>query len=296
MTIMFRGGSPATLALPLYEQVALAAATIQARISPLRPTVGLVLGSGLGAFADRLEDQVAIEYGDIPHFPVSSIPGHAGRLVVGRLGPLTVAAMQGRVHFYEGHDLKRVTFPVRTLIQLGCKTLIVTNAAGGVNPELSPGNLVVISDHINLFPEGPLRGENDERLGPRFPDMTRAYAPELRALALAAGARAGVPLREGVYAGLPGPSYETPAEIRMLRVLGADLCGMSTVPEVIVANHQGARVLGLSCVTNMAAGITGAALSHEEMTETATRVRAAFSALLEAILRDLADAGREKRA
>lgn len=277
-----------TLTLPLYDQLQLAVAVIRQRIGDRAPTVGLVLGSGLGGFADRLEDAVAIEYGDIPHFPVSGVPGHAGRLVVGRRGGVTCAAMQGRVHFYEGHDLKRVTFPIRALVLLGCRTVIVTNAAGGVNPDYAPGDLVLIQDHLNLFPEGPLRGENDDRLGTRFPDMTRAYSPELRARAHAAAGRLGLTLREGVYAGLPGPSYETPAEIRMLRTLGADLCGMSTVPEVIVANHQGARVLGISCVTNMAAGITGQPLTHDEVTETATRVRATFTSLLDAILEGLA--------
>jgi purine-nucleoside phosphorylase len=271
-----------------YDALVGAADTIRSRIGSRAPTVGLVLGSGLGGFADRLEDAVAIPYGEIPGFPVSGVAGHAGRLVVGRAGGVTCAAMQGRVHFYEGHDLKTVTFPIRTLILLGCKRLIVTNAAGGVNTTFGPGDLVAISDHLNLFPEGPLRGENDDRLGPRFPDMTRAYSPELRVLAHRAAAELGVTLREGVYAGLPGPSYETPAEIRMLRALGADLCGMSTVPEVIVANHQGAQVLGISCVTNMAAGITGAALSHEEVTETATRVKSTFTAVLERVLAELA--------
>jgi purine-nucleoside phosphorylase len=271
-----------------YDALVRARDTIRARIGARAPTVGLVLGSGLGGFADRLEDAVAVPYGEIPGFPVSGVPGHAGRLVVGRAGGVTCAAMQGRVHFYEGHDLKTVTFPIRTMILLGCTRLIVTNASGGVNTTFSAGDLVAISDHLNLLPEGPLRGENDDRLGPRFPDMTRAYSPELRRIAHRAAVELGIPLREGVYAALPGPSYETPAEIRMLRALGADLCGMSTVPEVIVANHQGAQVLGISCVTNMAAGITGAALSHEEVTETATRVKSTFTALLERVLAELA--------
>ncbi len=281
-----RGAS--TLTLPLFEQVNVAAAAIRAQIGERQPTVGLVLGSGLGGFAGELQNAVAIDYGDLPHFPVSSVEGHAGRLVVGELHGVQIAAMQGRVHFYEGHDLVKVTFPIRSLIHLGCKTLVITNAAGGVNADYAPGVLVLIADHLNFFPEGPLRGGHDDRLGPRFPDMTRAYAPELRDLARRAGASLGLMLREGVYAGLPGPSYETPAEIRMLRTLGADLCGMSTVPEVVVANHQGARVLGISCVTNMAAGITGAALSHAEVTETATRVRQTFVSLLGAILKELA--------
>jgi purine-nucleoside phosphorylase len=273
-----------TLTLPLYEQLQVSVAAIRATIGSRRPTVGLVLGSGLGGFADQLRAPMAIDYGDVPHFPVSSIEGHAGRLVIGDMGGVTVCAMQGRVHFYEGHDLVKVTYPIRTLILLGVKTLIVTNAAGGVNPDLSPGDLALITDHISLFPEGPLRGANDRRLGPRFPDMTQAYTPELRSLAVRVAAELGIALRAGVYAGLPGPSYETPAEIRMLRVIGADLCGMSTVPEVIVANHMGARVLGISCVTNMAAGITGKKLSHDEVTETAERVKGTFARLLAGIL------------
>lgn len=277
-----------TLKIPYYDRVQLAATIVRGRLGDRQPTVGLVLGSGLGGYAERLDDAVALDYADIPNFPVSTVPGHAGRLVVGATRGVVCAAMQGRVHFYEGHDLKIVTFPVRTLVALGCRTLIITNAAGGVNPELRPGDLVLLRDHLNLLPESPLRGENDERLGPRFPDMTNAYAPGLRALAARAGKKLGLELREGVYACLPGPSYETPAEIRMLRVLGADLCGMSTVPEAIVANHNGARVLGLSCVTNMAAGITGAPLTHDEVTETAARVRDTFTRLLDEILAELA--------
>jgi purine-nucleoside phosphorylase len=276
-----------TKTLGVYDKAVIAGRVIKSRIGERAPAIGLVLGSGLGSFADRLGDAARIDYSEIPHFPTSTVPGHAGRLVVGKLGQKTCAAMQGRVHFYEGHDLKRVTFPIRTLVLLGCRTIIVTNAAGGVNPDLLPGTLVVISDHLNMFPEGPLRGDNDERLGPRFPDMTRAYDAELRALALRVGKQRGLALREGVYAGLPGPSYETPAEVRMLRVLGADTCGMSTVPEVIVAAHMGARVLGISCVTNHAAGITGEPLSHDEVTQTATRVRDQFCSLLEGVIGEL---------
>jgi purine-nucleoside phosphorylase len=268
----------------LYDQVQSSVETIRARLGERRPTVGLVLGSGLGAYADGLEDAVALDYGDLPHFPVSTVPGHAGRLVVGRRAGVTCAAMQGRVHFYEGNDLKQVTFPIRALIGLGCRVLVITNAAGGVNPRLAPGQLVLIRDHLNLLPEGPLRGENDARLGPRFPDMTRAYAPELRALVREVAAERGVHLEEGVYVAMPGPTYETPAEVRMLRHLGADLVGMSTVPEAIAAVHMGARVLGLSCVTNLAAGILPQRLSHDEVTETAARVRAEFERLLAGIL------------
>jgi purine-nucleoside phosphorylase len=197
------------------------------------------------------------------------------------------AAMQGRVHYYEGHDLAKVTLPIRVLVALGCTTLVVTNAAGGVNTSYAPGELVMIADHLNLLPASPLRGANDERLGPRFPDMTQAYDPALRALARRVGQRLGLDLKEGVYACGQGPAYETPAEVRMARALGADLVGMSTVPEVIVARHQGARVLGVSCVTNMAAGISGQPLSHDEVTETAARVRERFIALLDGILHDL---------
>ena len=271
----------------LFDQLAEATAAVEAALGGRRPTVGLVLGSGLGGYADGLADAVALPYGQLPHFPTSGVVGHAGRLVVGSRAGLTCAAMQGRVHFYEGFDLRRVTFPIRVLVRLGCRTLIVTNAAGGVNPNNPAGTLVVIRDHLNLFPEGPLRGENDERLGPRFPDMTYAYDPALRALAARAATAIGLELPEGVYAGLPGPSYETPAEIRMLGLLGADLCGMSTVPEVIVANHMGARVLGLSCVTNLGAGLTTARLSHDEVTETAARVRSRFTALSDAVLAEL---------
>jgi len=275
-----------TLSLPLYELLQVSVLAVRDRDKRI-PTVGLVLGSGLGAFADRLQKPVAIEYRDIPHFPVSSVEGHAGRLVVGELHGKVIAAMQGRVHHYEGHDLVKVTYPTRALVLLGCKTLILTNAAGGVNPKYMPGELVVIGDHLNLFGASPLRGDNDERLGPRFPDMTYAYAPELRDLARRAGIAIGVTLREGVYAGMTGPQYETPSEVRMLRILGADLTGMSTVPETIVANHMGARVLGISCVTNMAAGITGAKLSHEEVTKTAARARVTFERLLDEILKGL---------
>ena len=278
------GEASSTISLPMYDQLQLAVATIRSGIHPRQPAIGLVLGSGLGAFADTLEDAVTLEYSDIAHFPVSGVVGHAGRLVVGTLHGVTCAAMQGRVHYYEGHDLRRVTFPIRTLVMLGCKTLIITNAAGGVNPTFKPGDLVVLSDHINLFPDSPLRGENDERLGPRFPDMTQAYDTQLRVHAHIAAGEIGTTVREGVYAGSAGPAYETPAEIRYLQAIGADLAGMSTVPEVIVANHMGARVLGISCVTNMAAGITGERLTHAEVTETAARVRDTFAALLSRII------------
>ena len=256
------------------------------------PRVGVILGSGLGAWADRLSGAVTIPYARLPGFPVSRVVGHAGNLVYGRAGHdpavassgVEVLAMQGRVHFYEGHDLATVVLPVRALIAAGCSTLVITNASGGVNTSLRPGELVLLADHINLMGGTPLRGPNDERVGPRFPDMTDAYDLELRQLAALAGADIGLVLRECVYAGSPGPQYETPAEVRMLRALGADLAGMSTVPEVIAARHMGARVLGISCVTNLAAGVTGEKLSHEEVTATAARVRETFVRLLDRIL------------
>jgi purine-nucleoside phosphorylase len=220
------------------------------------------------------------------------VVGHAGQIVFGRRGGVEVLALQGRIHYYEGHDLQRVVFPARVLIAAGCKTLIITNAAGGIDASLRPGELVILRDHLNLMGGSPLRGANDERLGARFPDMTTAYDPELRALAAAAGNDVGLTLREGVYAGLPGPQYETPAEVRMLRVLGADLAGMSTVPEVIAAVHMGARVLGLSCCTNLAAGISPHKLSHAEVTETAARVRDQFIALIDRVLVRLGGSAR----
>ena len=269
--------------MPLYDRVQAAAQAIRARTDVV-PQVGLILGSGLGGFADRLESPLAIEYGDIPHFPQSHVVGHHGRLVIGTRAGATCVAMQGRVHLYEGHSAQTVAFPARVLVALGAKVLIITNAAGGLNPHWMPGTLMLIRDHIDLLRDHPLRGPNDERLGPRFPDMTTAYAPELRALVKEVAAREDIDLTEGVYVAMPGPCYETPAEVKMLQTLGADATGMSTVPEVVVARHMGARVIGVSCITNQAAGITGAALSHDEVTETATRVRSTFEGLLDAIL------------
>ena len=269
--------------MPLYDRVQAAAQAIRARTDVV-PQVGLILGSGLGGFADRLERPLAIEYGDIPHFPQSHVVGHHGRLVIGTRAGATCVAMQGRVHMYEGHSAQTVAFPARVLVALGAKILIITNAAGGLNPRWMPGTLMLIRDHIDLLRDHPLRGPNDERLGPRFPDMTTAYAPALRALVKEVAARENIELAEGVYVAMPGPCYETPAEVKMLQTLGADATGMSTVPEVVVARHMGARVIGVSCITNQAAGITGAALSHDEVTETATRVRSTFEGLLDAIL------------
>jgi len=248
------------------------------------PGIAVVLGSGLGAFADELQDSVAINYGDIPNFPRSTAVGHAGRLVVGRLGNLTVAAMQGRVHGYEGYSSREAAFPVRVLSRMGIKSLVLTNAAGGINPAYSQGALVVLSDHINLQGSNPLNGPNDDRLGPRFPDMSEAYCRSYRRVAQEAASKLGIELAEGVYAALQGPSYETPAEIRYLRTIGADLVGMSTVPEVIVARHMGIHVLAISCVTNMAAGMCAGEIHHEDVLETGERVRATLLSLLAEIL------------
>ena len=272
----------------LYDRIQAAARAVRTRC-PLVPQVGLILGSGLGGFADGLAGATAIDYGDIPHFPSSHVAGHKGRLVLGERAGVRCVAMQGRVHLYEGHSAQTVAFPARVLIALGARILLVTNAAGGINPAWPAGTLMLIRDHIDLLRDHALRGPNDERLGPRFPDMTTAYAPELRDLVERVAAAAGIELAEGVYAAMPGPTYETPAEIRMLQVLGADAVGMSTVPEVCAARHMGARVIGLSCITNQAAGITGEALSHDEVTATAARVRRTFEALLDAILGALAE-------
>lgn len=252
------------------------------------PKVGIILGSGLGAFADALGNAIAIPYSDLPHFPLSGVPGHAGRLVLGTLGGESIVAMQGRVHFYEGYTAQEVAFPARVLCALGIKALVVTNAAGGINTGFQVGDLMAITDHLNLAGYNPLIGPNEPKLGPRFPDMSHAYDPKLRELLRQSAQATGVPLREGVYACLSGPSYETPAEIRMLRTLGADAVGMSTVPEVIAAVHMGVKVAGISCITNLAAGISKHALSHQEVGETAARVRGVFQKLLERFLPEVA--------
>ncbi len=271
----------------LREDLDAAVAVIRARIGNRAPRLGLILGSGLGDYATTLTDSVAIDYADIPGFPRSAVHGHAGRLVIGNRGDVPCVAMQGRAHVYEGHAAAAAAFPARVLVALGASVLIITNAAGGLRADWTPGTLMLISDHLDFLRDHPLRGPNDDRVGPRFPDMTRAYAPELRAAVKAAAAAAGITLQEGVYVAMPGPTYETPAEIRMLRTLGADATGMSTVPEVIVANHMGARVVGISCITNMAAGITGEPLSHDEVTETATRVKATFTRVLDLAIAEL---------
>ncbi|MBO8170612.1 MAG: purine-nucleoside phosphorylase [Bacillaceae bacterium] len=250
----------------------------------LRPEIGLVLGSGLGVLAEEIEDPVVIKYPDIPHFPVSTVEGHAGQLVVGMLKGKKVVAMQGRFHYYEGYDLKEVTFPIRVMKALGIEKLIVTNASGGINEDFEPGDLMLIQDHINMTFRNPLIGPNEDEWGVRFPDMSSAYSPELRELARRVADRQGLSLREGIYVGLIGPSYETPAEIRMLRKLGGDAVGMSTVPEVIVARHAGIEVLGISCISNMAAGILPQPLSHEEVMETTERVKSQFLTLVRGII------------
>jgi len=260
-----------------------AAQLILSRI-PLRPKIGLVLGSGLGAFADSLSDAARVSYAEIPSFPQSTAIGHAGRMVVGNAGSVAVAAMQGRVHLYEGYSAQEITIPIRVFARMGIRAVILTNAAGGMNLSYSPGALVLIRDHINLQGTNPLIGHNDDRFGPRFPDMTRAYDPQYRAIAREEAGKLNVILQEGIYAALPGPSYETPAEIDYLRRIGADLVGMSTVAEVIAARHMGLKVLAISCVTNMAAGILDQPLSHAEVMETGERVKSTFEALLRAVL------------
>jgi len=254
----------------------------------LRPRIGLVLGSGLGSFADELSDAVRIPYTTIPHFPRSTAIGHAGQMVVGYVERVPVIAMQGRVHLYEGYSAQQVAFPVRVFGRMGIRAIIFTNAAGGINLEYKQGALVLISDHINLQGQNPLIGPNDDRFGERFPDMTHAYSKKYRELAQTAANKLGKTLNEGVYAALAGPSYETPAEIRYLRAIGADLVGMSTVPEVIAARHMGINVLAISCVTNMAAGILDKPLSSEEVFETAERVRGDFVAMLRGVIQEIA--------
>jgi len=272
----------------LTERLDEAVAYLRTRTA-LQPTTGVVLGSGLGAFADDLSDTVAVAFSSIPHFPASTVAGHGGALVLGRCAGLPVAVMKGRVHYYEGYSLADVVFPVRVLGRLGVKTLVVTNAAGAINALFRPGELMVIEDHVNLL-GNPLVGPNEDAIGPRFPDMSEAYDRRLRDAAQRACAEAGVVGHRGVYVAMTGPSYETPAEIRMARALGADAVGMSTVPEVIAARHMGLRVVGLSCLTNMAAGILDKKLDHREVLETGERVKAS---LVDVLGRLVASAARE---
>lgn len=275
--------SPKNKSLSEFDRAEAAAAFISSKTS-LRPKIGLVLGSGLGAFADEFTRSTKIPYAEIPHFPKSTAIGHAGQLVLGMVGEIPVVGMQGRVHLYEGYSIHEVAFPIRVFARLGVQAVILTNAAGGIKREFTQGQLVVIKDHINLQGANPLTGPNDDRCGPRFPDLTVAYDRRFREIAVGAGNRNGIGLLEGVYAALAGPSYETPAEIRFLQTIGADLVGMSTVPEVIAARHCGLRVLGISCVTNAAAGILDKPLNHEEVLATTTRVRSQFIALLKIII------------
>jgi len=255
----------------------------------LRPKIALILGSGLGAFADEFSSATQIPYAKIPNFPRSTAIGHAGQLVLGKVDGISVAGMQGRVHLYEGYSARQVAFPVRVFARMGVKAIIVTNAAGGINLNYSEGALVALRDHINLQSANPLIGPNDERFGPRFPDVTSAYDPDFRRFVSEAGRKLKLNLHQGVYLALSGPNYETPSEIHAFRTLGADLVGMSTVPEVLAARHSGIRVLGISCVTNMAAGITGKTLTAEEVFATGARVKHQFIALLKSVIPRIAD-------
>jgi purine-nucleoside phosphorylase len=267
----------------VYSKIRETVDSIRSRCSQ-QPVLGLILGSGLGAFAESITERTVIPFNNLPGFPFASVLGHSGSLVIGMVAGVPVAALQGRVHLYEGYSAAEVVYPARVLGCLGIRQLIVTNAAGGINPEFRPGDLMMITDHINMTGFNPLVGANIDDLGPRFPDMSHAYDPQMRDITLAFAREQGITVRQGVYIGLMGPSYETPAEIRMCRILGADAVGMSTVPEVIVANHMGVPVLGISCITNMAAGILPQKLTHQEVLDTTKRVEDTFSALLTGII------------
>lgn len=267
-----------------FDHVEAAAAWIRERAGGRAPSTAIVLGSGLGGFFDRLDNPFVSPYADVPGWPSTAVAGHAGRLGIGAIGGKTVAVLSGRAHLYEGHGMDRVVFGARVMARLGVKTLILTNAAGGINPAFGKGALMVIDDHINFLGRNPLTGANDDRFGVRFPDMTEVYSPRLRAIADDVARERGVPVQHGVYIAVPGPSYETPAEIRAFRTLGADAVGMSTVPEAIAVRHMGVEVLAISCITNMAAGMLPETLNHEEVFEIANRVKDAFSSLLEGIL------------
>jgi len=269
-----------------YERVEQGASFLRERIGE-RPEVGIVLGSGLGDFAAGLTNAVSIPYGEIPHWPASAVVGHAGTLVIGSIGGRRVAALSGRAHYYEGHSMQVATFAIRVLGLLGVRTLILTNAAGGINLAFKPGTLMVIDDHINLMGSNPLIGTNDDRFGPRFPDMTEAYSTRLRQIADQAARARGLAVAHGIYVAVHGPSYETPAEIRYLRTIGADAVGMSTVPETIVGRHMGMEIAGISCITNPAAGVLPQPLVHDEVMAVARRVRGEFTALLEAMIERL---------
>ncbi|MBU8879193.1 purine-nucleoside phosphorylase [Bacillus sp. FJAT-29790] len=270
----------------IYEKIQKAASFLKGKYQQ-QPQIGLILGSGLGVLGDEIEDAIKIPYNEIPDFPVSTVEGHAGQLVFGKLGGVQVVAMQGRFHYYEGYSFDKVTFPVRVMKELGISQLIVTNAAGGVNTNFSPGDLMLVSDHINNMGSNPLIGPNDSRFGVRFPDMSEAYSKESRQLAKEIAAKLELKIQEGVYVGNTGPTYETPAEVRMIRILGGDAVGMSTVPEVIVARHAGLKVLGISCISNMAAGILDQPLNHEEVIETTEKVKVDFLRYVKALVKEL---------
>lgn len=270
----------------LYDDIQETVDWLEGRVETT-PDLAMILGSGLGAMADEIEDPQTFPYEEIPHFPVSGVEGHAGELVFGELEGTEVVVMSGRVHYYEGWELHEVTFPVRTFGELGTEHLMVTNSAGGANPDFSPGDLMLITDHINMTGANPLHGDNESRLGPRFPDMSDAYAETLREVAVGAADELDIDLQEGVYTGVAGPSYETPAEINMIQTIGGDAVGMSTVPEVIAANHMGMNVMGISCITNMAAGLQES-LDHDEVKEVASRVRSKFASLVRTIVDKLA--------
>ena len=272
--------------LSLYDRAQRAAEQIHSS-AKVRPAVAIILGSGLGAFADELTDSTSLAYKEIAGFAQATVEGHAGRLVIGKAGEVPIAAMQGRFHFYEGYALEDVTFPIRVLKSLGVRTLILTNAEGSLNTELTPGSLMVISDHINLMGVNPLIGANDERFGPRFPDLTSTYDPDLQNIVIEEAKGLNIDLRRGVYAALTGPSYETPAEIHMVRTLGADAVGMSTVPEAIVARHMDMRVIGISCITNLAAGVSNRPVDHSQVIATGERVREQFTELLRRVIAKL---------
>jgi purine-nucleoside phosphorylase len=272
--------------LSLYDRARRAAEQIHSS-AKVRPAVAIILGSGLGAFADELTESTSLAYKEIAGFAQATVEGHAGRLVIGKAGEVPIAAMQGRFHFYEGYALEDVTFPIRVLKSLGVRTLILTNAAGSLNTELTPGSFMVISDHINLMGVNPLIGANDERFGPRFPDLTSTYDPDLQNIVIEEAKGLNIDLRRGVYAALTGPSYETPAEIHMVRTLGADAVGMSTVPEAIVARHMDMRVIGISCITNLAAGVSNRPVDHSQVIATGERVREEFTELLRRVIAKL---------
>ena len=269
--------------MEITEKITSAVQYIRSRISVL-PAIGMVLGSGLGDYADTLEGSIKIPYSEIPNFPVPTVPGHSGAMVFGKKNGQNVVVLQGRIHYYEGLPMREITLPIRVLAALGVKTLILTNAAGGVNTAFHPGDLMLLSDHINYSGMNPLIGPNYDSFGPRFPDMSDLYTAELRTKIKAVAAEAGISLQEGVYAMYSGPNYETPAEIRMFRILGADAVGMSTVPEALVAGQQGLQVVGISCITNMAAGVLPQKLSHSEVMETAALVHDTFRTLIDRIL------------